>query len=232
MNNLQHIVKDNTRFAMHMAVELCERGDFDSVNEALRWLMKERDDVATPSGGLTENRRGLDVLVQIEGGGRMTATDDLRKMLDERGVEWTYADGTVSFADNGRWYHAWEYNDGAMCVSMGYLTPEQAIAATLDDDAYDAVANEHVITAEQLHALLDEWDKHPGRAATDGEMMTYSTLGGGECEVEETKWLSYGGEGCDTYRHTLSCGHVSETFDEEPPNFCCECGAKVKAVKR
>lgn len=44
MNNLQHIVKDNTRFAMHMAVELCERGDFDSVNEALRWLMKERDD--------------------------------------------------------------------------------------------------------------------------------------------------------------------------------------------
>ena len=51
MNNLQHIVKDNTRFAMHMAVELCERGDFDSVNEALRWLMKERDDVATPSGG-------------------------------------------------------------------------------------------------------------------------------------------------------------------------------------
>ncbi len=102
MNNLQHIVKDNTRFAMHMAVELCERGDFDSVNEALRWLMKERDDVATPSGG--------------------------------------------------------------------------------------------------------------------------------ECEVEETEWLIYGGEGCDTYRHTLSCGHVSETFDEEPPNFCCECGAKVKAV--
>lgn len=54
MNNLQHIVKDNTRFAMHMAVELCERGDFDSVNEALRWLMKERDDVTTPSGGECE----------------------------------------------------------------------------------------------------------------------------------------------------------------------------------
>ncbi len=54
MNNLQHIVKDNTRFAMHMAVELCERGDFDSVNEALRWLMKERDDIATPNGGEAE----------------------------------------------------------------------------------------------------------------------------------------------------------------------------------
>jgi len=43
MNNLQHIVKDNTRFAMHMAVELCEQGDFDSVAEAVRWLMQERE---------------------------------------------------------------------------------------------------------------------------------------------------------------------------------------------
>lgn len=35
---------------MHMAVELCEQGDFDSVAEAVRWLMQERDDAATPSG--------------------------------------------------------------------------------------------------------------------------------------------------------------------------------------
>ena len=41
MNNLQHIVKDNTRFAMHMAVELCGQGDFDSVPEAFRWLNQE-----------------------------------------------------------------------------------------------------------------------------------------------------------------------------------------------
>lgn len=43
MNNLQYIVKDNTRFAQHMAVELCEQGDFDSVSEAFRWLMQERE---------------------------------------------------------------------------------------------------------------------------------------------------------------------------------------------
>ena len=61
----------------------------------------------------------------------MTATDELRGLLDERGVEWTYGDGTVSYASDGRWFHAWAYNDGAMCVSMGYLTPEQAIEATL-----------------------------------------------------------------------------------------------------
>ena len=44
MNNLQHIIKDDTKAAMHMAVELCEQGDFDSVTEAFRWLMQERDD--------------------------------------------------------------------------------------------------------------------------------------------------------------------------------------------
>ena len=61
----------------------------------------------------------------------MTATDELRRLLDERGVEWTYGDGTVSYASDGRWFHAWAYNDDMMCVSMGYLTPAQAVEATL-----------------------------------------------------------------------------------------------------
>ena len=41
MNNLQMVVKDDTRIAMHVAVELCENGDFDSVSQAFRWLMQE-----------------------------------------------------------------------------------------------------------------------------------------------------------------------------------------------
>lgn len=61
----------------------------------------------------------------------MTATDELRRLLDERGAEWTYGDGTVSFSDGKHWCHAWAYNDDTMCVSMGYFTPEQAIEATL-----------------------------------------------------------------------------------------------------
>lgn len=44
MNNLQYIVKDGTRYAMHVAVELCEQGDFDNVTDAFRWLMLECDD--------------------------------------------------------------------------------------------------------------------------------------------------------------------------------------------
>ena len=44
MNNLQVIIRNDTRAAMHMAVELCEQGDFDSINEALGWLMMETCD--------------------------------------------------------------------------------------------------------------------------------------------------------------------------------------------
>ena len=46
MNNLQYIIKDDARFAMHVAVELCEQGDFDSVTDAFRWLLQECDDAA------------------------------------------------------------------------------------------------------------------------------------------------------------------------------------------
>ena len=49
MNNLQFIIKDNSRYAMHVAVELCEQGDFDSVIEAFKWLMQERDDIELDS---------------------------------------------------------------------------------------------------------------------------------------------------------------------------------------
>lgn len=61
----------------------------------------------------------------------MSATDELQKLLDERMVEWTYKDGTVRYESDGHWHLAWAYNDDKMVVSMGYLTPEQAIAATL-----------------------------------------------------------------------------------------------------
>lgn len=53
MNNFQHIVKNDTRAAMHMAVELCEQGDFDSVTDAFRWLLQEHDDATLSSGKLT-----------------------------------------------------------------------------------------------------------------------------------------------------------------------------------
>ena len=52
---------------------------------------------------------------------------------------------------------------------------DQAVTAALGRDAYDAVAEEHVITADGLRDLLAEWDKHPGRNASDEEMVRLYT---------------------------------------------------------
>lgn len=61
---------------------------------------------------------------------RVTATEELRRMLDERGVEWSKG----AFPNEARTY--WEdmvakpWNEQRLYVTA-LLTPEQAIAATL-----------------------------------------------------------------------------------------------------
>jgi hypothetical protein len=68
----------------------------------------------------------------------MTATDELRRLLDERGVEWQskpeliisgIEKGTEFDAADGRLVRAVEALDGTICLS--HITPEQAIAVTL-----------------------------------------------------------------------------------------------------
>ena len=63
----------------------------------------------------------------------MSSTDDLRRLLDERGVEWDYGIGgayTTEFSANGVMLNFRDWRDGVICSTI--LTPEQAIAATLD----------------------------------------------------------------------------------------------------
>ena len=64
----------------------------------------------------------------------MTATDELRRLLDERGVEWRddssiYGTRRTVWTADGVTYVAAEVS-GRLKVS-GYLTPEQAVEATL-----------------------------------------------------------------------------------------------------
>lgn len=63
----------------------------------------------------------------------MSATDELRRMLDERGVEWTYSIGPflqTNWEVGDVVWHAKELEHG-FDVSTRYLTPEQAVEATL-----------------------------------------------------------------------------------------------------
>lgn len=66
----------------------------------------------------------------------MTATEDLRRLLDERGVEWVrgvYNDGIVEWEGaNGRICRAFERNEPiTVDVDILAVTPAQAVEATL-----------------------------------------------------------------------------------------------------
>ena len=146
-----------------------------------------------------------------------TATERLREMLDSRGVEYETDDKAGFMETSWRGCTAFQLSPSAKMTMI--VTPEQAVAATLGEQRDP--------TKDWLLSVCNQ-ATHDYVAELESKLEA-ATQGSGECEVEETEWLSYGGEGCDTYRHTLSCGHVSETFDEEPPNYCPNCG---KAVKR
>lgn len=64
----------------------------------------------------------------------MSATDELRRLLDERGVEWTEGIARPELTQvcvDGKVvkFHPWQPN--TLKVSLFNITPEQAVAATL-----------------------------------------------------------------------------------------------------
>ena len=86
----------------------------------------------------------------------MTATDELRRMLDERGVEWKAPasyDGSTKYDTivDGYWFH--EY-DGKITVHG--LTPEQAIDATLGRSECRFRTVERFIDAKRSRADMCE----------------------------------------------------------------------------
>ena len=69
-----------------------------------------------------------------------TATDELRRLLDERGVEYYASPNGVAWGKlatpiHGRMYAYYAVElDGLLCVDSHCITHEQAIAATLGRD--------------------------------------------------------------------------------------------------
>lgn len=70
----------------------------------------------------------------------MTATEELRRLLDERGVEWWQSANTLGCIFT-RWYSPlfgdevceMENGEEGLVLFDHFVTPEQAIAATLGD---------------------------------------------------------------------------------------------------
>ena len=155
----------------------------------------------------------------------MSATDELRKMLDERGVEsWDMQTRGLWFGitGNDHKYEAHEQRDGLLLVEAMSLTPEQAIAATLGGGK---------LTAEQVSKAVYSYSIHADCADADWQAIAdelNATLGSGECKVvasltdglttnEPRKWFK------------LSCGHAFKLNGLDAPVACPVCG---KAVRR
>ena len=85
----------------------------------------------------------------------MSATDTIRAMLGERGVEcWDMKTRGVWFGINGREhrFEAHEQTDGLIEVSIYDLTPEQAIEATLGRGECERLQDEN----ERLRSCLSD----------------------------------------------------------------------------
>lgn len=103
----------------------------------------------------------------------MTATDELRRLLDERGVEYTTSDGehvketcwpymgelTAAFA---------EYDNGTtrFACDTWCFTPEQAVAATLGREPDDAAM---VKLHDQMNATMLKYEIAQGIEKRDGD---------------------------------------------------------------
>ena len=77
----------------------------------------------------------------------MSATDELRRLLDERGVEYS-REGCETFFKN---IHIWAINNKKLCISISGLTPEQAIEATLGRGECEIETTENWLPAERYH---------------------------------------------------------------------------------
>lgn len=127
----------------------------------------------------------------------MTATDELRRLLDERGIEYEPIDSVHSPNRRTLWgkvergkgilgldakYETIEFKKG-MRLTISDCSPAQAVEATLGRG-----------TCEVVRSIRHDYE---------------------------------GGYGGTEYEHELSCGHKTWWADDDPPEWCPHCGRKV-----
>ena len=178
----------------------------------------------------------------------MTETDELKRMLDERGVKWwvsRYGEQIVFQVDGVKWFADDGCCDGMLELSTIAITPEQAIAATLGesnesvrtliDDMLDFIGNCCNTTLDC--ACCDPVDcKYLDGDGELAECTRYqdfrnraraiaATLGGGECEIVRKLDLLV----------CTACNRAVGKAENDCPDggaaffrFCPKCGKKAK----
>ena len=164
----------------------------------------------------------------------MTATDELRRLLDERGVEWRervwggkHSVTTFWHARGVRWHYR-ENRFGELRLHADGLSPEQAIDATLGRGTLSASQVSGAIYAHSIHADCADAD---WQAIAD---ELNNTLGSCNCTNSEQKETCYNA----SYRldesrfHCSECGFgcwVKDVADgrDKLPRYCPNCGRRI-----
>jgi len=140
-----------------------------------------------------------------------SATERIRAMLDERGVEWwqkkRHTCWKVSKGQEVEMWRAWEAPDGSLTLKVDYIygmTPEQAIAATLG--ATDAKPTQEESSGTCEADETDTWECVRDDLGGYGKTMTVHVM---EC---------------------TECGHVYEHVNGDY-EYCPRCGRKRRDVE-
>ena len=186
----------------------------------------------------------------------MTATEDLRRMLDEHGVEYETDDVSDSWYEKTTWSSEnnlwWTYEVstieklpyGTLTLldtgSSNSMTPEQAIAATLGNGEYE----------RKMDALLCRLTngKFSKTRAYDLDFMESvvreefetdaAALEAETCHLEEVdkdcgtaSEYMIDREWCFDAVYRCSCGYRFGHVAHDRPNFCPNCGCRVREVE-
>lgn len=142
----------------------------------------------------------------------MSVTEELRRMLDERGIEWNYGmhgpSCSTEFGKVGKELTFLELSNGLVCST--YVKPEQAIDMVFGRGAY---------YTDQAKRLSDAND-------TINELMTQLQLAECEtCELTESKKRPR------IERYAVAklrvCSECGAEVLASPVNYCPSCGRRV-----
>ena len=185
----------------------------------------------------------------------MSATDELRRLLDERGVEWWTYDGDSETRwrcvgdDRLEWAAFATYNDGTLHLRCSALTADEVVEASLGpSDPRKRGLIPHFWTGDEtLHIDLGKLPERIDVTLPDkrGREVYSAKVHRFEPERGECHWQGAVGNGfCEgtldmdgnqtpfrVATHFLSCGHnvlmYNDGSNNPEPKYCPYCGAKV-----
>ena len=178
----------------------------------------------------------------------MRATEELRRLLDERGVEYfKHEDGEplrkLEKADEPA--TSWYMGGASVCAVpiegsdlfdlwVDHCTPEQAIAATLGDDAKPCpwCGREMQEGHHDGHVWYrDDSDYIASlKRSIDALQESFTTLGGGECKFVGDAKHPPKCSACGYEPSIYECSWLGDGGYEFEGNYCPNCGARVKEV--